>query len=134
MERGQVGMVQIHKKKFIIQSQLQTVQQRTRQPANLPANQAISQRSFRQLRPERQPLSRKKKSSPNCFQLRLTLIAFQFTNRFLAPAINQLAAARRVQDVYPFIKGLKAWRRHVEITHRESPLLVLTMQHKSKVV
>ena len=36
-------------------------------------------------------------------------------------------------QVYPFIGGVRVWRRHVELTHRESPLLTLTLQHRTKV-
>ena len=47
---------------------------------------------------------------------------------------NQLEGSRRAEVMYPFIKSTAVWRRHVEITHRESPLIVMTMQHRSKVV
>ena len=46
---------------------------------------------------------------------------------------NQLEGSRRAEVMYPFIKSTAVWRRQVEITHRESPLIVMTMQHRSKV-
>ena len=58
---------------------------------------------------------------------------FQFTSHFLASSTHQLKSAQRVESIHPFIQIVKIWRRHVEITHRESPLLILTMQHQSKV-
>jgi len=61
------------------------------------------------------------------------LNTFQFTSQLLASSDTQLKSARRVADIYPFIKKLKIWRRHVEVSHKESPLLALTMQHQSKV-
>ena len=56
---------------------------------------------------------------------------FQFFQGFLDH--NQLEGARRIDDMFPFIKKTSIWRRHVEVTHRESPLLVMTMQHRSRV-
>jgi hypothetical protein len=35
--------------------------------------------------------------------------------------------------MFPFIGGVHIWRRHVEVSHRESPLVVLTLQHRHKV-
>ena len=35
--------------------------------------------------------------------------------------------------MHSFVKAIKMWRRHVEVSHGESPLLVLTMQHQTKV-
>lgn len=35
--------------------------------------------------------------------------------------------------MFPFVQSVQVFRRHVEIMHSESPLLVLTMQHRSKV-
>ena len=46
---------------------------------------------------------------------------------------NQLDGGRRVEIMYPFVQSTSVWRRHVEVTHRESPLLVMTMQHRTKV-
>jgi len=40
---------------------------------------------------------------------------------------------RSLTEVYPFISGVRIWRRHVEMKHGESPLLALTLQHRSKV-
>ena len=61
----------------------------------------------------------------------LHLISLQFPNRFVG--FGQLESARKVDDMYSFIKSVKIWRRHVEVTHRTSPLLLLTMQHRSEV-
>ena len=36
-------------------------------------------------------------------------------------------------QVFPFIRDVRVWRRHTELTHRESPLLTLTLQHRTKV-
>ena len=58
---------------------------------------------------------------------------FQFTSQPLVSSSNQLKSARRVVDMHSFVKGIKMWRRHVEVSHGESPLLVLTMQHQTKV-
>ena len=46
---------------------------------------------------------------------------------------HQLEGARKAEDMYPFIQSISVWRRHVEITHKESPLIVMTMQHRNKV-
>jgi len=56
---------------------------------------------------------------------------YQFFRGFLDQ--NQLEGGRRIQEMFPFIKKTSIWQRHVEITHRESPLLVMTMQHRSRV-
>ena len=45
-----------------------------------------------------------------------------------------LEAGRSVETMYPFISGVRIWRRHVELRHGESPLLSLTLQHRSKVL
>ena len=60
-------------------------------------------------------------------------IQFQFTSQPLVSSSNQLKSARRVVDMHSFVKAIKIWRRHVEVSHGESPLLVLTMQHQTKV-
>ena len=39
----------------------------------------------------------------------------------------------RVTEEFPFISDIHVWRRHVEMEHKESPLLGLTIQHRSKV-
>ena len=62
----------------------------------------------------------------------ISLIFFQFFRGFLDH--NQLEAARKVEEMYPWTKRISVWRRHVELTHRESPLLVMTMQHRSRVL
>eukprot|EP00093_Oithona_nana_P014457 14457.XXX_467503_458791_1 [CDS] Oithona nana genome sequencing. len=56
---------------------------------------------------------------------------YQFFRGFMDH--NQLDGGRRVEIMYPFIQSTSVWRRHVEVTHRESPLLVMTMQHRTKV-
>ena len=40
---------------------------------------------------------------------------------------------KRVTDVHTFLRGVRVWKRHVEMTHKESPLLALTLQHRNKV-
>ena len=40
---------------------------------------------------------------------------------------------RIATDVYTFLKRVRVWRRHVEMEHKDSPLLALTLQHRSKV-
>lgn len=57
---------------------------------------------------------------------------YQFFRGFLDQ--NQLDGARRIEDMYSFVKKASVRRRHVEVTHRESPLLVMTMQHRNKVI
>ena len=47
--------------------------------------------------------------------------------------VDGLGQKRRLTDVYPFIGDIRVWRRHVEMEHKESPLLALTLQHRSKV-
>ena len=38
-----------------------------------------------------------------------------------------------VTEEFPFVSNIHVWQRHVEMKHRESPLLALTLQHRSKV-
>ena len=40
---------------------------------------------------------------------------------------------RPLHHLYPFVAGVRVWRRHVEVEHRESPLLGLSLQHRSRV-
>ena len=40
---------------------------------------------------------------------------------------------RPLHHLYPFVGGVRVWRRHVEVEHRESPLLGLSLQHRSRV-
>ena len=45
----------------------------------------------------------------------------------------RLEQGRPLQQIFPFISGVRIWRRHVELQHGESPLLSLTLQHRSRV-
>ncbi len=54
----------------------------------------------------------------------------QFSTSFLGE--QQLKSARLVTAMFPFVDSVNVWRRHVEVTHRESPLMVLTLQHRNK--
>ncbi|XP_040568877.1 cell fusion protein aff-1 [Lepeophtheirus salmonis] len=58
-----------------------------------------------------------------------------YRTEFSTPYINdnQLTNAQRIESMFPFIQSVQVWRRTVEIVHRESPLLVLTLQHRNKV-
>ena len=40
---------------------------------------------------------------------------------------------KRVTDLHTFLQGVRVWQRHVEMRHKESPLLALTLQHRNKV-
>merc|ERR1711942_289960 len=40
---------------------------------------------------------------------------------------------REVTAEYPFLADVHVWRRHVEMEHKESPLLAMTLQHRTKV-
>ncbi len=71
------------------------------------------------------------KSFVTASSLAQIMFKFQFFRGFLDH--NQLHGARRIDEMFPFIKKASSWRRHVEVTHRESPLLVMTMQHRNKV-
>lgn len=57
---------------------------------------------------------------------------YQFFRGFLDE--NQLDGARRIEEMFPFVEKASIRRRHVEVTHRESPLLVMTMQHRNRVM
>ena len=58
----------------------------------------------------------------------------EYRATFKSGKINQLdVGGRPVQELFPFIKNLRVWRRHVEMEHRESPLLSLSLQHRSRV-
>ena len=46
---------------------------------------------------------------------------------------THLQQGRPLQQLYPFVSGVRIWRRHVELEHGESPLLSLTLQHRSRV-
>ena len=41
--------------------------------------------------------------------------------------------ARDVRGDHSWAAGVRIWRRHVEVEHGESPLLALTLQHRSRV-
>jgi hypothetical protein len=43
---------------------------------------------------------------------------------------SEEAGGRPVQELFPFVSGVRVWRRHVELEHRESPLLSLSLQHR----
>ena len=47
--------------------------------------------------------------------------------------VRRLSKTPTSGQVFPFISEARVWRRHAELTHRESPLLSLTLQHRSKV-
>ena len=38
-----------------------------------------------------------------------------------------------VTEEFPFVSNIHVWQRHVEMEHKESPLLALTLQHRNKV-
>lgn len=59
--------------------------------------------------------------------------AGHYSGSFSSGHINRELGGRTLTEVYPFIGGVRVWRRHVELTHRESPLLTLTLQHRTKV-
>ena len=40
---------------------------------------------------------------------------------------------RKLTEEFPFLVDVHVWRRHVEMEHKESPLLALTLQHRSRV-
>ena len=42
-------------------------------------------------------------------------------------------SGRDVRADYSFVAGVRVWRRHVEVEHRESPLLGLSLQHRTRV-
>ena len=46
---------------------------------------------------------------------------------------SRLEGGRLLHHLYPFVSGVRIWRRHVEVEHGESPLLALTLQHRSRV-
>ena len=46
---------------------------------------------------------------------------------------SKLEGGRALHHLYPFVSGVRIWRRHVEVEHGESPLLALTLQHRSRV-
>ena len=56
---------------------------------------------------------------------------------YFAPSVKidhtTLGGGRPLEQVYPFVSGVRIWRRHVELEHGESPLLSLTLQHRSRV-
>ncbi len=55
-----------------------------------------------------------------------------YTASFPSGRLNsEEAGGRPVQELYPFVSGARVWRRHVELEHRESPLLSLSLQHRS---
>ena len=61
-------------------------------------------------------------------------VAGLYSATFSSGIINQAGVGgRRVEDVYSFVKQVRTWRRHVEVQHRESPLLSLSLQHRSLV-
>ena len=40
---------------------------------------------------------------------------------------------RHVTQEYPFISRVRIWRRHVELDHSQSPVVSLTLQHRTRV-
>ena len=46
---------------------------------------------------------------------------------------KQDIGGREVTAEYPFLADVHVWRRHVEMEHKESPLLAMTLQHRTKV-
>jgi hypothetical protein len=55
-----------------------------------------------------------------------------YTASFQSGRLNsEDAGGRPVQDLFPFVSGVRVWRRHVELEHRDSPLLSLSLQHRS---
>ena len=56
-----------------------------------------------------------------------------YTASFRSGRLNsEDAGGRPVQELFPFVSGARVWRRHVELEHRESPLLSLSLQHRSE--
>ena len=54
-----------------------------------------------------------------------------YTASFSSGRLNsEEAGGRPVQELYPFVSGARVWRRHVELEHKESPLLSLSLQHR----
>ena len=40
---------------------------------------------------------------------------------------------RDVREDHSWVDRVRIWRRHLEVEHRESPLLALTLQHRNRV-
>ena len=56
------------------------------------------------------------------------------TGHFTTAIINKSGLeGRDVTQDYSFISDVRVWRRHVELEHGQSPLLSLTLQHRSRV-
>ena len=57
-----------------------------------------------------------------------------YSGSFVSGEIDKLdIGGRMVTEEFPFLTDIHVWRRHVEMEHKESPLLALTLQHRSKV-
>jgi len=57
----------------------------------------------------------------------------KYTGSFSGGQINRELGGRHLTEVFPFIRLVRVWRRHAELLHKESPLLTLTLQHRTKV-
>ena len=58
----------------------------------------------------------------------------KYSGSFVSGEIDRLdIGGRRLTEEFPFLTDVHVWRRHVEMEHRESPLLALTLQHRSRV-
>ena len=58
----------------------------------------------------------------------------KYSGRFVRTMIDHPdIGGRMVTQEYPFLSDIHVWQRHVEMKHKESPLLGLTLQHRSKV-
>ena len=53
---------------------------------------------------------------------------------FISGMINKNRIdGRDIKEDFTFVSGVRIWRRHIELEHGESPLLSLTLQHRSRV-
>ena len=58
----------------------------------------------------------------------------EYSAIFKSGKINQdEVGGRPVQQLFPFIQSVRVWRRHIEMEHKDSPLLSLSLQHRSRV-
>jgi len=57
----------------------------------------------------------------------------EYSGTFTSGHINRELGGRGLMEVYPFIDDVRVWRRHAELRYKESPLLTLTLQHRTKV-
>ncbi len=59
---------------------------------------------------------------------------WQFSSPYLGPPpSSQLSSALPLPSLFPFVRSVRVFRRHVEVRHSESPLVSLTLQHRSRV-